>query len=180
MGKLLTSLGHIVVPAAVLAVLAVAVILLFERVSKRIPATLVVVAVSIIVAATLRLDRHGVAIVGSVPAGLPPIGLPRVSWGQVPGLAGVAASIFVVILAQSAATSRAYATRYGERLNENADLVAASRRSARNRSRRTATWSVSPSPTWPPASPARSASTAARPRPPWWTPPGRAPSSPSW
>ena len=109
MGKVVTSLGHIVIPAAVLAVLAVAVILLFERVSKRIPATLVVVAVSIIVAATLRLDRQGVAIVGSVPAGLPPIGLPRVTWGQVPGLAGVAASIFVVILAQSAATARSFA-----------------------------------------------------------------------
>lgn len=32
-------------------------------------------------------------------------------------------SIFVVILAQSAATSRAYAARYNERFSENADLV---------------------------------------------------------
>ena len=32
-------------------------------------------------------------------------------------------SIFVVILAQSAATSRAYATRYDERFSENVDLV---------------------------------------------------------
>jgi SulP family sulfate permease len=123
MGKVLTSLGHIVIPSAVLAILAVAVILLFERVSKRIPATLVVVAVSIIVAATLRLDRQGVAIVGSVPAGLPPIGLPRVTWGQVPGLAGVAASIFVVILAQSAATARSFAQKREEPLSENRDLV---------------------------------------------------------
>jgi MFS superfamily sulfate permease-like transporter len=123
MGKVLTSLGHIVVPAAVLAILAVAVILLFERVSKRIPATLVVVALSIIVAATLRLDQHGVAIVGSVKAGFPPIGLPHVTWGQVPGLAGVAASIFVVILAQSAATARSFAQKREEPLSENRDLV---------------------------------------------------------
>ena len=123
MGKVLTSLGHIVVPAAVLAILAVAVILLFERLSKRIPATLVVVAVSIIAAAALRLDRHGVAIVGSVPPGLPPIGLPHVTWGQVPGLAGVAASIFVVILAQSAATARSFSQKREEPLSENRDLV---------------------------------------------------------
>jgi high affinity sulfate transporter 1 len=123
MGKVLTSLGHIVVPAAVLAILAVAVILLFERVSKRIPATLVVVAVSIIVVAILRLDRHGVAIVGSVKPGLPPFGLPHVTWGQVPGLAGVAASIFVVILAQSAATARSFAQKREEPLSENRDLV---------------------------------------------------------
>jgi high affinity sulfate transporter 1 len=123
MEKVLTSLGHIVIPAAVLAILAVAVILLFERVSKRVPATLVVVAVSIIVAATLRLDQHGVAIVGSVKAGLPPIGLPHVTWGQVPGLAGVAASIFVVVLAQSAATARSFAQKREEPLSENRDLV---------------------------------------------------------
>jgi len=123
MGTVLGSLGHIVIPAAALAVLAVAVILLVERVSKRIPATLLVVAASIILAATLRLDRHGVAIVGSVPAGLPPIGLPHVSWGEVPGLAAVAASIFVVVLAQSAATARSFAQKREEELNENRDLV---------------------------------------------------------
>ena len=123
MGKVLTSLGHIVIPSAALAILAVAVILLFERVSKRIPATLVVVAVSIIAAATLRLDQHGVAVVGSVKAGFPPIGLPHVTWGQVPGLAGVAASIFVVVLAQSAATARSFAQKREEPLSENRDLV---------------------------------------------------------
>jgi high affinity sulfate transporter 1 len=123
MGTVLGSLGHIVIPAAALAIVAVAAILLLEVVSKRIPGTLLVVAVSIILAATLRLDRHGVAIVGSVPAGLPPIGLPHVSWGQVPGLAAVAASIFVVVLAQSAATARSFAQKREEELNENRDLV---------------------------------------------------------
>jgi len=123
MGTVLGSLGHIVNPAPALAIVAVAAILLLEVVSKRIPGTLLVVAVSIILAATLRLDRHGVAIVGSVPAGLPPIGLPHVSWGQVPGLAAVAASIFVVVLAQSAATARSFAQKREEELNENRDLV---------------------------------------------------------
>jgi MFS superfamily sulfate permease-like transporter len=38
-------------------------------------------------------------------------------------LLGIAFSMFIVILAQSAATSRAYAARYSERFNENVDLV---------------------------------------------------------
>ena len=38
-------------------------------------------------------------------------------------LLGVAISMFIVILAQSAATSRAYATRYSEKFSENVDLV---------------------------------------------------------
>ena len=119
----LGSLGHVVVPAAALAIAAVAVLLLLERVSKRLPATLLVVAVSIIATAALRLDHHGVAIVGSVPAGLPPLALPRVTWGQIPGLAGVAASIFVVVLAQSAATARSFAQKHEEPLDEDRDLV---------------------------------------------------------
>jgi len=122
-GRVATSLDHIVVPSALLAIAAVAVILGLDRVSRRIPGTLLVVAASIILAAGLRLDRQGVAVVGSVPAGFPPIGLPHLSWGQVPELAGVAASIFVVILAQSAATARSFAQKHEEELNENRDLI---------------------------------------------------------
>jgi len=122
-GRVATSLDHIVVPSALLAIAAVAVILGLDRVSRRLPGTLLVVAASIILAAGLRLDRQGVAVVGSVPAGFPPIGLPHLSWGQVPELAGVAASIFVVILAQSAATARSFAQKHEEELNENRDLI---------------------------------------------------------
>jgi MFS superfamily sulfate permease-like transporter len=56
-------------------------------------------------------------------SGLPPLGLPKASWSEVPQLLTTAASLFVVILAQSAATSRAYATRYQEHCSEDADLV---------------------------------------------------------
>jgi SulP family sulfate permease len=58
-----------------------------------------------------------------VPGGLPSIGLPDAALSDVPPLAGIAVSMFVVILAQSAATSRAYAARYHERLDENVDMV---------------------------------------------------------
>jgi MFS superfamily sulfate permease-like transporter len=64
-------------------------------------------------------------VLGKVPGGLPPIALPDVqwSWDLVGKLVPVAFSMFVVILAQSAATSRAYAERYTERFSENIDLV---------------------------------------------------------
>ena len=65
------------------------------------------------------------ATLGTVPSGLPRFGLARVTLnaGLLMTLAPTAFSIFVVILAQSAATSRAYATRYDERFRENVDLV---------------------------------------------------------
>jgi len=58
-----------------------------------------------------------------VPGGLPSFGLPDVTWREIVALLPVAASCFVMILAQSAATSRAFAAKYGERLDENADLL---------------------------------------------------------
>ncbi|MCB1972444.1 MAG: SulP family inorganic anion transporter, partial [Geminicoccaceae bacterium] len=53
------------------------------------------------------------------------IGLPHVdwSWDLIQKLLPIAFAMFVVILAQSAATSRAYAARYNERFSEDTDLV---------------------------------------------------------
>jgi MFS superfamily sulfate permease-like transporter len=63
-------------------------------------------------------------VLGSVPSGLPDIGLPSgLGWSDVVPLLATSASMVLVILAQSAATSRAYAVKYQERFVENNDLV---------------------------------------------------------
>jgi SulP family sulfate permease len=46
-----------------------------------------------------------------------------VTWSDASKLLTTAVSIFLVILAQSAATSRAYAVKYREPFDENVDLV---------------------------------------------------------
>src|SRR5208283_6060456 len=48
---------------------------------------------------------------------------PAFGWHNTAALLGAAASMFVVILAQSAATSRAYAAKYEEEFSEDTDLV---------------------------------------------------------
>jgi high affinity sulfate transporter 1 len=97
----------------------------FKRVSKRIPVALVVVICTIIVSYALNLASYGVVLLGRVPGGLPEIGWPNapMSWNLLQRLLPTAFSMFVIILAQSAATSRAYATRYDEPFNEDVDLV---------------------------------------------------------
>ncbi len=123
-GTVLGHLGETVAPTLLLALGAVVIIFALGAVSERIPAALLVVAASIALSSALRLDLHGVAVVGSVSPGFPPIGVPQhVTWSQVLDVAGVAASIFVVILAQSAATARSFAQKHGEELKENRDLV---------------------------------------------------------
>jgi sulfate permease, SulP family len=70
-----------------------------------------------------RVPVDLLAGVTPVPRGLPGLELPAFGWHDAAALVGPAASMFVVILAQSAATSRAYAVKYEEAFNENTDLV---------------------------------------------------------
>jgi MFS superfamily sulfate permease-like transporter len=95
-----------------------------KRLSRKIPGALIAVIGAIVVSRALNLEAH-VHVLGEVPSGLPHIGLPQVdwSWGLIGKLVPIAFAMFVVILAQSAATSRAYAARYNERFSENTDLV---------------------------------------------------------
>ena len=95
-----------------------------KRVSKQIPGALIAVVGAILVSWVLGLKAH-MPVLGTVPSGLPHLALPDVqwSWNLVEKLVPIAFAMFVVILAQSAATSRAYAARYTERFSENTDLV---------------------------------------------------------
>jgi SulP family sulfate permease len=114
-----TSLATLAVSIAVLVTLIV-----FERWIKAIPGGLVAVVGAIIVSWAFDLKSHGVSTLGPVPSGLPHIGLPSgVSWSNVTALIGTSVSLVLVILAQSAATSRAYAVKYQDHFVENNDLV---------------------------------------------------------
>ena len=94
-----------------------------RRIARRIPGPLIAVVIAIIVSWAVGLASHGVAVVGNVPRGLPSLVWPAFGWGAAAALVGPAVSMFVVILAQSAATSRAYAAKYEEEFSEATDLV---------------------------------------------------------
>lgn len=125
--KFFKTLGHIGQASwqtSLLAAAVLAVLIVFQRWVKAIPGGLVAVAGSIIVSAVFDLKAHDISILGPVPSGLPSLGFPSgVSWHDIAKLLGIAFSMFLVILAQSAATSRAYAVKYNERFEENTDLV---------------------------------------------------------
>jgi high affinity sulfate transporter 1 len=104
-------------------VVVIAVILGLKRVSPKIPGALIAVVGMIVSSRALDFASHGVSELGPVPGGLPSIGFPSVPFHDVAPLVATAVSIFVVILAQSAATSRAYASRYQEHLDENTDMI---------------------------------------------------------
>ena len=121
------TLGHIgdgswqtaLVSAATLAILIV-----FGRWLKVVPGGLVAVVGMIALSWIFDFAAHDISILGKVPSGLPHIGFPQgVTWDDAAKLMATAVSMFIVILAQSAATSRAYAVKYNEPFDENTDLV---------------------------------------------------------
>jgi sulfate permease, SulP family len=101
----------------------IVVVLVARLVNRRIPGLLIAVIISIFVSWAWGLADRGVAVVGSVPRGLPSLGLPDLGWHDAEALLGAALSMTVVILAQSAATSRAYAGKYEEPFSEATDLL---------------------------------------------------------
>jgi sulfate permease, SulP family len=122
--KTLGHIGQASWPTALVSASVLAVLIVFERWVKAIPGGLVAVVGAIVASWAFDLQAHGVSILGPVPSGLPSIGLPSgVSWHDAAQLLPAAVSMFLVILAQSAATSRAYAVKYNERFTENTDLV---------------------------------------------------------
>ena len=100
-----------------------ATILICKKINKKIPGGLIAVIGAIAVSYWADLASDGVATVGKVQSGLPAFHVPSYGWNEWTTLLATAASIFIVILAQSAATSRAYAAKYSEQFSENVDLV---------------------------------------------------------
>jgi high affinity sulfate transporter 1 len=121
--EFLRGLPRFDVPTAVLSVLVAASILLGRRVAPRLPVALIAVVGTIAASAAFDFAGRGIAVIGPVPGGLPTIALPEASWSEILALMPVAASCVVVIIAQSAATARAFALRYRERVDENADIL---------------------------------------------------------
>ena len=111
-------------PASVsIALCVLGVIVAFERFAPRFPGALLAVIGMSAASAIFHWGSHGIKLVGDIPSGLPALVLPHVAWSDVPLVLPIAFSCCIVILAQSAATSRAYAFRYGERFSEDTDLV---------------------------------------------------------
>ncbi len=110
-------------PTLYLAGLVITAILLGHRYFPRIPVALFSVIGTI--AASIQFDfaDRGIAIIGPVQGGLPSIAIPDVSWSEIVAILPIAASCVVMIIAQSAATSRIFALRHHERVDENADIL---------------------------------------------------------
>jgi MFS superfamily sulfate permease-like transporter len=98
-------------------------ILLANRLAPRWPVALIAVIMAIAASAKFHFAARGIAVIGPLAGGLPSFGLPILTLREVLMLVPVSASCFVMIIAQSAATSRGFAVQYHERVDADADIL---------------------------------------------------------
>jgi MFS superfamily sulfate permease-like transporter len=123
LARVVSGLGEAHLGTIGISATVVAVIVLSRRISPQLPGPLFAVAGATAASVAFDFAGHGVNVIGPMTGGLPRLGLPLVSGAEVLALLPVAASCFVMIVAQSAATARAYAFRHREALDENGDLA---------------------------------------------------------
>ena len=70
------------------------------------------------------LKSHGVAVLGTVHSGAPHFGLMGLSWSTLQSLAPLAAVVALVVVTQTAATTRAFAEQGGYDVNADRDFLA--------------------------------------------------------
>ena len=117
------NLRHISLPTLWVTVAVLATVFLLRRFAPKIPGPLLAIVGATAASAAWNFALHGIAIIGPVASGLPHLGMPDVHWSDVIPLVSVAGSCAIMILAQSAATSRIYAARHNQRLDADQDIV---------------------------------------------------------
>jgi MFS superfamily sulfate permease-like transporter len=85
-----------------------------ERIDRRLPGALAGLVGATILVAAADLQAHGVEVLGTVAASAPRIGLSGLSWSALGKTAPIAAVVALVVVTQSAATTRAFPQEGGD------------------------------------------------------------------
>ncbi len=88
----------------------------------RVPGPLVAVLLASVAVAAFDLDRKGITVIGPVPSGLPRPSVPAVA--DMPQLLLPAVGVLVVGYTDAVLTARSFASRSGDQINANQELLA--------------------------------------------------------
>ncbi|MEA3334310.1 MAG: sulfate permease [Chloroflexota bacterium] len=119
------NLGQTHGPTFIVGMISLAALFLMHRYTPKIPAALTVMVLAILASGLLDLESYGIHIVGEIPAGLPPFGLPgAIPLNEILALLPGAAAIALVAFSESIAVARTYATRFNYKVQADQELIA--------------------------------------------------------
>jgi len=99
------------------------VVVVADRVDRRLPGALVGLIGSTILVAAMKLHAHGVMVLGALAHGAPHLGLHGLSWSALGAVAPIAGVVALVIISQTAATTRAFADQGAYEVDVNRDFL---------------------------------------------------------
>jgi sulfate permease, SulP family len=85
-----------------------AIIALSEQIDARIPGALIGLALASAAVVLLRLESRGVSVLGTVSVNMPAFAVPVVSTGQLASLLSLSLIVSIIVMVQSAATTRSF------------------------------------------------------------------------
>src|SRR5436309_7376366 len=122
-GYFFSHLRETKMASLLLGLCALAVLLLGKRFLKNKPVALFVVIAGILAAASMNLGKLGVKLLGEVPQGLPPFGLPAIHASDLNDLLPLALACFLLGAVESAAIGRMFGVKHGYRFDANQELL---------------------------------------------------------
>ena len=124
MGDFLRHAGDTNPASIALGIGALAALLLGRRLLPHKPVALFVVVGAIAAASFFDYESHGVKLLGEVPRGLPPLGLPAIHLNEVRQLLPLALACFLLGAVETAAIGRMFAEKHGHRFDSNQEFLA--------------------------------------------------------
>ncbi|PHI20912.1 sodium-independent anion transporter [Lewinellaceae bacterium SD302] len=119
------KINEVNLPTLLIGTGGILIIILVKKYSRIIPGPLLAVAFGILMVYGSGLTDAGVKIVGSIPAGLPPLRMPAFTWTTVTQLSSAALTIALVGFMESIAVAKAVRNRHRDyELDANRELLA--------------------------------------------------------
>jgi high affinity sulfate transporter 1 len=122
--ELVENLDVTHMPTATLGVASIVGLVALRRIMPMLPGALVVIIVGIALAAWLDLDQEGIAVLGTVPSGLPTFfQIPLLPLGDYPEILRDAAGLALVSFTSGILTAKSFAQRNGYEIDANRELI---------------------------------------------------------
>jgi SulP family sulfate permease len=111
-------------PTFMFGVLLIALLMLVGRWLPQVPGALMCCAMALLASYLFDLGRHGIALVGAVPSGIPRFDMPMVRWSDIAMLAPAAVAIAFLAFSDGILLAQAFAEKNGYEVNPNQELAA--------------------------------------------------------
>ncbi len=123
LARLAEHLGETNVFTLVIGLGVLAVIALSEQIDARIPGALIGLALAAAAVVLLHLENRGVSVLGVISVEMPALAIPVVPVGRLASLLSLGLIISIVVMVQTAATTRSFPTDPNEPPDVNRDFV---------------------------------------------------------